>query len=142
MPNNHKKKRLIFVSSILTISIIAVIFVIVNFRNNIVFFYSTSELKTPTIIQKIEGKQIRIGGLVVEGSIKRINASNAIFTVTDLEQEVKINYHGILPDLFREGQGVVAKGVYNPLTNEFVTNDLLVKHDEKYMPPEVAKSLK
>lgn len=142
MPNNHKKKRLIFVSSILTISIIAVIFVIVNFRNNIVFFYSTSELKTPKIIQKIEGKQIRIGGLVVEGSIKRINASNAIFTVTDLEQEVKINYHGILPDLFREGQGVVAKGVYNPATNEFATNDLLVKHDEKYMPPEVAKSLK
>ena len=96
----------------------------------------------PDFPKKVANKQIRIGGLVVEGSVKRINASHAIFVVTDLEEEVTINYHGILPDLFREGQGVVAKGKYNALDNVFESSDLLVKHDEKYMPPEVAKSLK
>ena len=138
MKNKHKKKRVIFVSAVLAISLIALTFIILNFRDNIVFFYSPSELKTAPI----NNKQIRVGGLVVEGSVKKINASKTVFTITDLEEDLVINYRGILPDLFREGQGIVAKGKLNQQTSEFSTSDLLVKHDEKYMPPEVAKALK
>ena len=122
----------------MAISIIALVFIILNFRDNIVFFYSPSELKAV----EVEEKQIRVGGLVVEGSVRKINASNTVFTITDLEDDLVINYQGLLPDLFREGQGIVAKGKLDTKKNEFYSNDLLVKHDEKYMPPEVAKSLK
>lgn len=142
MKNRNKRKRIIFVSSVLSISIIALIFIILNFRDNIVFFYSPSELKTSANIKKIKNQEIRIGGLVLEGSIKKINALNTSFIVTDFAEEVLINYHGVLPDLFREKQGVIAKGKFDYKTNEFSSSELLVKHDEKYMPPEVAKSLK
>lgn len=118
------------------------VFVISNFRDSIVFFYSPSELKTSEIIAKAANKKIRVGGLVLEGSVKRIDASNTQFVVTDLQEELLINYQGLLPDLFREGQGVVANGKFDVKKNEFFSSDLLVKHDEKYMPPEVAKSLK
>jgi cytochrome c-type biogenesis protein CcmE len=142
MKNRNKRKRIIFVSSVLSISIIALIFIILNFRDNIVFFYSPSELKTSANIKKIKNQEIRIGGLVLEGSIKKTNALNTSFIVTDFAEEVLINYHGVLPDLFREKQGVIAKGKFDYKTNEFSSSELLVKHDEKYMPPEVAKSLK
>ncbi len=142
MKNNRKKRRLIFITITFVISLMALFFVIVNFRDNIVFFYSPSELQTAEIIKKVQGKQIRIGGLVVQGSIKRKDALNVEFIVTDLEKEIKVNYKGVLPDLFRDEQGVVAKGKFDEQENEFFSSELLVKHDEKYMPPEVAKSLK
>lgn len=142
MKNKHKKKRIVFVSSILAVSLVAMVFVILNFRDNIVFFYSPSELKTVEILKKTTNKQIRVGGLVVEESIKKIDASNTSFVITDLQEELIVNYQGLLPDLFREGQGVVAKGNFDIEKNEFFSSELLVKHDEKYMPPEVAKSLK
>lgn len=142
MKNKHKKKRIIFVSAILAVSLIAMVFVILNFRDNIVFFYSPSELKTAEILKKTTNKQIRVGGLVVKESIKKIDASNTVFVITDLQEELIVNYQGLLPDLFREGQGVVAKGNFDTEKNEFFSSELLVKHDEKYMPPEVAKSLK
>lgn len=142
MKNKHKKKRIIFVSAILAISLIAMVFVILNFRDNIVFFYSPSELKTAEILKKTTNKQIRVGGLVVKESIKKIDASNTVFVITDLQEELIVNYQGLLPDLFREDQGVVAKGNFDIEKNEFFSSELLVKHDEKYMPPEVAKSLK
>ncbi|MBM5782071.1 MAG: cytochrome c maturation protein CcmE [Pelagibacterales bacterium] len=142
MKNNRKKKRLIFIAITFVISVIALVFVIMNFRDSIVFFYSPSELQSSETLKKVQGKQIRIGGLVVEGSIKRIDALNVEFVVTDLEKEIKVNYKGVLPDLFRDEQGVVAKGKFDEQVNEFFSSELLVKHDEKYMPPEVAKSLK
>ncbi len=106
-----------------------------------VFFYSPSELKTPKNLDKTRNHQIRVGGLVAENSIKKIDALTTEFTIIDMEEDLKITYVGILPDLFREKQGVVAKGKFNSETNEFFSKELLVKHDENYMPPEIAKSL-
>ncbi|MBU6338535.1 MAG: cytochrome c maturation protein CcmE [Rickettsiales bacterium] len=142
MRNKHKQKRIYFVGTIFAISVLALVFIILNFRDNIVFFYSPSELKTVENLEKTKGKQIRVGGLVLEGSIKKIDALNTSFVVTDFAEEILINYHGVLPDLFREKQGVIAKGKFDVEKNEFFSSELLVKHDEKYMPPEVAKSLK
>ena len=142
MKNQRKKKRIIFVSTVFAISIAALAFVIANFRDNMVFFYSPSELKSAEILNKIHNSQIRVGGLVAENSIKKIDALTTEFVVTDLAEEVKIQYVGILPDLFREKQGVIAKGRFDVEKNEFFSKELLVKHDEKYMPPEVAKALK
>lgn len=142
MKNQRKKKRLVFVGSVFTISAIALIFVVLNFRDNIVFFYAPSELKTVEVLQKTVGKQIRVGGLVKKNSVKKIDATTAQFAITDYAEDLKINYTGLLPDLFREGQGVVAKGKFDVQKNEFFSDELLVKHDEKYMPPEVTKSLK
>ncbi len=136
--NKQKKKRIIFVGSIFTISLLALVFVIKNFRENIVFFYSPTEL----LEIKTRGKTIRIGGLVKESSIKKIDVLNTEFTVTDLKNELKVHYQGILPDLFRDRQGVVAKGALNESGDEFFSKELLIKHDEKYMPPEVIKSIK
>lgn len=142
MKNKRKQKRIIFITAAFSISLLAMVFVIINFRDNIVFFYSPSELNNAEILEKTKGKQIRIGGLVLKGSVKRIDALNVEFVVTDLQEEVKVNYKGVLPDLFRDEQGVVAKGKFDEEKNEFFSSELLVKHDEKYMPPEVAKSLK
>jgi cytochrome c-type biogenesis protein CcmE len=108
-----------------------------SFKSQIVFFYSPSELKSI----KEMGREIRIGGLIKENTIKKIDALTSEFVITDLSQEVKVTYSGILPDLFREKQGIVAKGSFNFDKNKFYAKNLLVKHDEKYMPPEVAKSL-
>ena len=117
----------------------ALIFIIVNFKNNLVFFYSPSELKTA----KISANQIiRIGGMIEDGSIKNLPDSVLEFNITDFEETIKISFKGIKPDLFREGQGTVAKGTWNKENNIFIASELLTKHDEKYMPPEVAKSLK
>lgn len=142
MKNQRKKKRIIFVGSVFLISMAALFFVIANFRDNIVFFYSPSELILPETLQKTVAKKIRVGGLVKKDSLKKIDAMTTEFVVTDYEKDLVIIYSGLLPDLFREGQGVVAKGKFNVEKNEFVAAELLVKHDEKYMPPEVAKSLK
>lgn len=142
MKNQRKKKRIIFVGSVFVLSFAALIFVILNFRDNIVFFYSPSELNTTEVLQKTINKQIRVGGLVKENSVRKIDATNSEFVITDYAKDLVIHYSGLLPDLFREGQGVVAKGKFDVEKNEFFSSELLVKHDEKYMPPEVAKSLK
>ncbi len=135
---NNKQKRLIFVAGIFLISIISLIFILKNFQNNIVFFFSPSE------IDKIRSSHVsvRVGGMIKKDSIKKIDALTTEFIITDYNNELTINYRGILPDLFREEQGVVAKGKINIAENKFYSNELLVKHDENYMPPEVAKDLK
>ena len=142
MKNNYKRKRWIFLASVFAISIVALGFVISNFRDQIVFFYSPSELQSLDTLRKITNKQIRAGGLVVEKSVTKIDALTTEFVITDLKDELKITYSGLVPDLFREKQGVVAKGRLDRDKNQFIAEELLVKHDEKYMPPEVAKSLK
>ncbi len=141
MKNQRKKKRIIFVGSVFLISLISLVFVIENFRDNLVFFYSPSELLKPESLEKTKNHQIRVGGLVVENSVKKIDALTTEFIITDTTENLKITYVGILPDLFREKQGVVAKGKFNAKINEFFSKELLIKHDENYMPPEVAKSL-
>lgn len=142
MPSKRKKKRIVFVGSIFIISLIALAFVISNFRDNIVFFYSPSELIEVEILQKIKNRPIRVGGLVKEGTIVKIDVLTTDFVVTDLVEEVAIRYVGILPDLFREKQGVVAKGKFDAEKKEFFSRELLIKHDEKYMSPEVENSLR
>lgn len=138
MKNNYRRKRLFFIAIIVAISALALIFIVINFRNNIVFFYSPSELDK--VLRK--NRAIRVGGMVKENSVKKIDALNFEFLITDYAKDLKIRYHGILPDLFREKQGVVAKGFLNENKTEFSSEELLIKHDENYMPPEVANSIK
>lgn len=141
MRNNRKKKRIKFIIFAVFVTILALIFVIQNFRDQIVFFYSPSELFLPENYQKTKNKAIRVGGLVVKGSVQKKDGLTVKFEIEDGKKNLKIIHKGIVPDLFREGQGVVAKGVYDKKNRVFLSSEMLVKHDEKYMPPEVAKSI-
>jgi cytochrome c-type biogenesis protein CcmE len=111
--------------------------VLTAFNDNLVFFYSPTDLKTKSAPFE---RQLRIGGLVEPGSVTRDGKSVA-FKVSDGNNAVAVNYVGPLPDLFREGQGVVAEGVLKR-DGSFQASSVLAKHDEKYMPPEVAEALK
>ncbi len=114
----------------------AVALVMNAFRSNLVFFYSPSQMIAK---EAPVGKTFRLGGLVVQGSVKR-DGIKVQFEVTDTVQKVPVVYEGILPDLFKEGKGVVAQG---RLENDvFVAKEVLAKHDENYMPPEAAEALK
>jgi len=111
--------------------------VLTAFEDSIVFFYSPTEIQQQTIDP---GQRIRIGGLVAEGSVNA-DGERVAFTVTDTVKTLDVTYQGILPDLFREGQGIVAEG-YLLTSGVFQASDVLAKHDENYMPPEVAEALK
>jgi cytochrome c-type biogenesis protein CcmE len=134
----RKKRRLVLISSALAVLCLALGLVLVALRDNIVFFYGPSELaqKAPH-----EGQRLRIGGLVKQGSLKHEGESTVRFAITDTKQEVGVTYTGMLPDLFREGQGVVAEGTLGP-DKIFHADSILAKHDERYMPREVADALK
>lgn len=109
-----------------------------NFEDNLVFFYSPHELSEANIAKD---KIIRIGGLIQEGSVKKSADGEIVeFYITDLQKSLLVRYKGILPPMFREGQGMIAKGKL--VEDVFAADHLLTKHDEKYMPPEVVKSLK
>jgi cytochrome c-type biogenesis protein CcmE len=108
------------------------------FQKNVMFFFDPSQIVAGEAPQ---GKRFRMGGMVEKGSVvKTAGTLDIQFLVTDFKHTVPVKYSGILPDLFREGQGVVAHGRLQNGT--FVADEILAKHDEKYMPPEVAKSLK
>ena len=111
--------------------------VLTAFEDSIVFFYSPSDLTQQTISP---GQRIRIGGLVEAGSVIK-DGDTVTFKVTDTAETLSISYRGILPDLFREGQGIVAEGALLA-SGVFQASDVLAKHDENYMPPEVADALK
>ncbi len=133
-----KNKRLSLIIATLTALAASVALILIAFEDNVVFFYSPSDLlkKTPGPSQKL-----RIGGLVKKDSIKREPGITEVsFEVTDLNNSVAVVFNGILPDLFREEQGVVAEGTYREKL--FYATQILAKHDEQYMPPEVAESLK
>lgn len=102
------------------------------------YFYMPADLATAALQP---GQRIRLGGLVEQGSIVRGQGTEVAFAVTDTQRVVKVRYSGILPDLFREGQGIVAEGTFAP-DGVFVADSVLAKHDETYMPKEVADSLK
>jgi cytochrome c-type biogenesis protein CcmE len=108
------------------------------FSSSLVFFYSPSDLKAQAISAE---RRVRIGGLVEDGSVKRGDGDRVAFRITDGKTDVAVIYHGILPDLFREGQGVVAEGKLEP-GGEFAAATILAKHDERYMPREVVDALK
>ncbi len=134
----RKQKRLAVIGSGLAILGAAAGLVLFALRQEIVFFRTPSDL----VEQKVAvGTRLRLGGLVEKGTVVRGQGTDVTFVVTDTIQTVKVTYTGILPDLFREGQGVVAEGA---LASEglFVADTVLAKHDENYMPKEVADSLK
>ncbi|QKE63100.1 cytochrome c maturation protein CcmE [Aquipseudomonas campi] len=137
--NAVRKKRLYIVLAILIGAGIAVALALMALSQNINLFY------TPTQIASGEAPvdtRIRAGGMVAEGSLKRSGDSLDVeFVVTDFAKNVTIRYRGILPDLFREGQGIVALGKLNA-DGVLIADEVLAKHDENYMPPEVTKALK
>jgi cytochrome c-type biogenesis protein CcmE len=109
------------------------------FRQNVTFFFDPTQVATG---QVPSGERFRLGGMVTQGSLHRAPGSLEVrFVVTDFSHDVPVSYTGVLPDLFREGAGVVAHGHMRP-DGTFVADEVLAKHDENYMPPEVARSLK
>jgi cytochrome c-type biogenesis protein CcmE len=110
--------------------------VLTAFEDNLVFFQTPTELATKSVAPN---QRLRIGGLVQEGSLVK-QGSDVRFIVTDLSHSIPVTYRGLLPDLFREGQGVVAEGRFQDGT--FAASEVLAKHDENYMPPEVVEALK
>lgn len=135
----RKRRRLVFVLFGLGALGGATAMVLTAFNNNLVFFYSPSQL----VAQHVgPGQRVRIGGLVEEHSVVHAEGGRQVsFKVTDGNKDLAVYYDGILPDLFREGQGVVAEGRLSP-DGTFAASSVLAKHDEKYMPPEVADALK
>lgn len=131
-----KQQRLWFVACSVVFVCAAVLLMMKAFRENIVFFYTPSELNA----QQVEGKRLRIGGLVEAGSTKREGGTTR-FRITDGTARLDITYNGILPNLFREGQGVVAEGKL-AAPGQFQAERVLAKHDENYMPKDVADKLK
>ena len=110
------------------------------FQDNLVFFFSPSDLQTK--VAEVKDRSFRLGGLVEEGTVKRLPDGVSVeFRVTDGVAGVPVAYRGQLPDLFREGQGVVAEGKLRP-DGTFMAREVLAKHDENYMPPEVTDALK
>jgi cytochrome c-type biogenesis protein CcmE len=132
-----KRKRLWLLVASLGVLGVAVALVLTALNDNIVFFYSPTQ-----VADKKPGpeRHFRLGGLVEQGSLKK-NGAEVRFTVTDLHETVAVVYRGLLPDLFREGQGVIAEGTLGS-DGIFAAREVLAKHDENYMPPEVAKALK
>jgi cytochrome c-type biogenesis protein CcmE len=135
----HRKQRLILIGLMLAGIGLAATFALNAFNENLMYFFSTTDV--------VEGKApkdtlFRLGGMVVKGSVERPGKDLLVrFKLSDFNKEVTVEYSGILPDLFREGQGIVAKGRLNE-NGVFVAEEVLAKHDENYMPPEVADSLK
>ncbi len=133
MRKNIKRVYLLLASFLM--SAIAVALILIALDDNIVYFYSPSEVD-----QIYSNKLIRVGGLVKDNSLIRLDDDSIKFTVTDNDGEIEIFYTGILPDLFREGQGVIAEGMLNG--NAFYANIIMAKHDENYMPKEVYESIR
>lgn len=133
-----KKQRLIFITVSVVCLCISVIVTLRAFRDNLVFFYSPSDLQTHSIEPS---RVIRVGGLVETGSIEHKADDSIAFTVGDGNAKVVIHYKGLVPNLFREGQGVVAEGVMAD-SSTMEAKSILAKHDEQYMPREVVDALK
>ena len=134
-----KTKRLITLCISLIIFIAGCIIIFYNLRGNLVFFYSPTELLEKN---DINSQKVRLGGMVKKESIYKemvlendFKIQKITFIVTDFKNEIQVNYKGILPDLFKEGQGVVVEGNYKD--NSFYAVNVLAKHDENYMPPEL-----
>ena len=136
----NAKYRRLFITIIIVLTLgLATKLILMALEDNIVYFYTPNDLiEKFGNTQNIQNK-IRIGGLVLESSMKK-KGKKTIFIITDKKKEVNVVFDGPLPDLFREGQGIVAEGMFK--NNNFIASEVLAKHDENYMPPEVADALK
>ena len=134
-----KKARLrIFYLTLLSFFVATIIFLVLkSLEENVVYFFSPTEIYYKSNISL--NKKIRVGGLVKEGSIKK-KEKGINFVITDLKNEIIVSFTGIVPNLFSEGKGVIAEGKLRD-KKYFITNKILAKHDENYMPPEVSKAL-
>tara|TARA_B100000941_G_scaffold172658_1_gene123107 strand:+ start:747 stop:1157 length:411 start_codon:yes stop_codon:yes gene_type:complete len=129
--NQIRKKRLYNILLVSLFSVSGMSLILYSLNSNLDYFFTPTELKDQNISS---GKRIKIGGMVLEGSVFR-NDSNISFTVTDYESFVRVEFKGIVPDLFQEGSGVVALGYLND--EVFYAEEVLAKHDENYMPPNI-----
>lgn len=134
----RKQQRLTLILSGLAVLGLAAGLVLYALRDTIVFFYTPSEVAEKSLVA---GQRIRLGGLVEKGSVVRGEGTAVKFVVTDMIKALPVTYSGQLPDLFREGQGVVAEGKLDQ-AGTFIADTVLAKHDENYMPKEVADALK
>ena len=136
----NAKYRRLFITIIIILTLgLATKLILMALEDNIVYFYTPNDLIEKFADTKNIQNKIRIGGLVLENSIKK-EGEKTIFMITDRKKEVKVVFKGPHPDLFREGQGIVAEGMFQ--NNNFIASEVLAKHDENYMPPEVADALK
>ena len=134
----RKNRRLIFLSTAMAGLGLAAALVFLAFDENLVFFFTPSDLSERNFSQE---QRLRVGGLVEEGSVMKSNEGMSVsFRVTDGGARLPVEFNGILPDLFREGQGVVAEG--HLINRLFIADEVLAKHDENYMPREVAEKLR
>lgn len=134
----RKTRRMVLIGSVLSVLAVAVGLMLWGLSGNITFFHSPSDVVTKRIPA---GERFRLGGLVQEGSVTRLPNQTVNFAVTDGANTIRVTYRGIIPDLFRERQGVVTEGRLDG-AGLFVADTLLAKHDENYMPREVADALK
>jgi len=135
---NKRSRRKVLVIAVLFGVAIAAVLGLTAFEENLLYFYSPTQIKAG---EAPETHSFRVGGLVVDGSVKRSKDSLKVqFDLTDNTEIMTVEYTGILPDLFREGQGIVAMGSLQA-NGQFVAQEVLAKHDENYMPPEVAAAL-
>jgi cytochrome c-type biogenesis protein CcmE len=134
----RKQRRGAMIAGGVGVLAIATILVLFALRDGVVFFYTPSEVAAKGIKP---GTEFRLGGLVLAGSVNRGGGTKVSFSITDTKDTIPVSFDGILPDLFREGQGVIALGRLDA-NKRFIANSVLAKHDETYMPPEVAKALK
>ena len=134
-----RKKRLSLIVLMIVGVAVGVGFALKSLNENIMFFFSPADIQAG---KAPDNKDFRVGGVVVEGSVGRPGEGlTVVFDLTDNDSVVKVKYTGILPDLFREGQGIIANGRLND-KGEFVASEVLAKHDENYMPPEVMEAMK
>ena len=135
MSNSNKKRiRIIFISCGITVLLVTTIILLVAFRSGIEFY------KSPTQLLEVKDASInlRVGGLVLRGSVENAGVNNS-FVITDGNNEVDVQFVGVLPDLFAEGRGVIVRGQFKD--NVFIASQVLAKHDEKYVPRELEKTL-
>ncbi|MGQ0532541.1 MAG: cytochrome c maturation protein CcmE [Caulobacteraceae bacterium] len=132
----RRNQRLMVIGVVGAVLVLAAALTFAGLRDSVVYFFSPSELAE----KAAPGQRVRLGGLVVEGTLRREAGVNT-FAVTDGAVQIEVRYEGLLPDLFREGQGVVCEGRWMP-GEAFVADRVLAKHDENYMPREVAEALK
>jgi cytochrome c-type biogenesis protein CcmE len=134
----RKQRRIVLIASGLGVLLVAVLLVLSALKDSIVFFNTPTDVTEKHVAP---GARIRLGGLVVNGSVTKGDALSVRFEVTDGNRSIPVTFQGILPDLFREGQGVVAEGSLDG-SGVFKADNVLAKHDERYMPKDVADALK
>lgn len=135
----RKQKRLTIIGTGMAFIALAAALVMFALSSEITYFHSPTD-----VIEKAvkPGTRIRLGGLVEDGSINRGQGTKVSFTITDNQEVMVVNYEGLLPDLFREGQGVITEGAFDVMGGPFIADTVLAKHDENYMPKEISDTLK